>query len=116
MSYGIISMVVVIYFGESISSRVLTTKLSLIILGPSVGVCLAVFFCNLAVTSIIPDEKVNNTINICCSDISNSNKCDFMEKYGCESFNITRSQFNKVDYSEILTNLIAIYFIMSVPV
>lgn len=41
---------------------------------------------------------VENTMKLCCNSTTYLNKCDFMEKYGCESFDITENKFKFVRF------------------
>lgn len=101
MCYTIISTIIFIYYGESIGSRELTNKFQLLILLPYIIVVLVITSCSAVSSFSITDEKINNTINICCSNSTYSSKCDFMEKYGCESFNITSNEFNYIKTDSI---------------
>lgn len=100
MAYMVISSIVCIYYGESLSAYAeYNFKIFYFVLILQLGIVAGVVvICTAISMNQITDEKVNKTMNICCTDLTISSKCNFMEKYGCESLNITMSQFDEIKY------------------
>lgn len=99
MVYIIISMIICIYYGESICLGVFRYR--------SISYCtiIIVFFitslCNIFSILFPSEENLNKTMDICCDNDTYSNKCDFMEEYGCESSDIALKEIMKIFFSSM---------------
>lgn len=66
---------------------------------------------------ILPKDKIYDIIEMCCENsTSYPSNCDFMEKYGCESNDITKNQFTGIIFDYIFINILGICICTISPV